>query len=224
MGLNVRQHSSGVLSTFFQLMAKKAKLEMFRLLKNLLRSGVLISTIAPSGAGQVASVEDSFDAMRLWLQGNAPALVRQLNPPVTDAEFAAFAEQTGLILPKSVRAAYAIHDGEKESSQGMFGAWRWMPLSEVTAIRLQPNEFGGSITDIMIPIVASGGGDYLYVESVDSHSDESEVMEWWHEEPTRDVRHASFAAMLHQFVADLKRGKYVYRHDDFVGLIDKDDL
>ncbi len=193
---------------------------MFQRLKRLLLSSVLMTTVAAAEESPDMSLESSFEAVRGWLQSNAPELIDLLNPPATDKSFADFENQTGFVLPRSVRAAYAIHNGEKGSSQGMFGAWRWLPLYEVIAIRRQPTEFGINLTDTMIPIFVSGGGDYYYVEAVQTPSEDSEVMEWWHENPTRDVKHSSFAAMLNDFVTALRSGQYVYLADGFVGLID----
>ena len=197
---------------------------MSRLAKWFLVPVLAISSALWAQSDSAMSVELSLENVRLWLQANAEPLNQKFNFPATAAEIAAFERQSEVTLPISVRAAYAVHDGEKPSSQGIFGTWRWLPLNEVKAILQQPREFGISLTADMIPILASGGGDYLYVESTTGKSAESEVIEWWHEQPTRNVRHATFAAMLQQFAESLRRGQYVYLPNELVGLIDKNEL
>ena len=175
-------------------------------------------------ADQSTSVEVSLQTVRSWLMSNAPPLVELLNAPASEGDLVSFEKQTGLRLPRSVRAAYAIHDGETPSSQGLFGALRWLPLTEVTAIRRRPQDFGVELTPTMIPVLVSGGGDYHFVDSVADADEDSAVFEWWHEQPARERRAASFAWMLEKFAESLGEGQYIYQPDEFRGLIHEDDF
>lgn len=197
---------------------------MLLLLQSIILSFVLYSGTPASQAMHESTVETSLSTVRTWLQANAAPLVKQLNPPASADEIDRFETQSGVTLPNSVRAAYAVHNGESQSSQGIFGTWRWLPLDEVRASRQQLLETGLDLATGAIPILVSGGGDYHYVESVGTGSGESEVFEWWHEQPEREVEYANFATLLAEFAAQLEQGRYVYMPDELVGLIDRDDL
>jgi len=184
----------------------------------------LFSNAIQAESTTAMTVENSLETIRLWLEANAAPLNNELNLPASTEDVSAFEAKAGLILPSSVRAAYAVHDGEKVSSDGIFGTWRWLPLDEVLSNRQQLLESGISWSGSVIPVLLSGGGDYYFVESVDTETGESQVFEWWHEQPTRDSKHPSFAAMLENFAELLEQGQYVYLPDELTGLIDRDDL
>lgn len=172
----------------------------------------------------VMTTENSLTAIKGWLHDHAPPLELLLNPAATEDDMRRFESGTGITLPASVRVAYAMHNGEAPSSQGLFGSWRWLPLREVAAYRQELLRTGESLAKNAVPILMSGGGDFYCVDSVDTPGRESPVFEWWHEQPTRDVRHESFATFLHEFASALERGQYVYLPDSLNGLIDKDEL
>ena len=184
----------------------------------------LLWNALPSQADPNMKVETSFETIRLWLQTNAAPLYDEFNPPASAEEIHAFESQAGVTLPRSLRAAYSIYNGEKGTTNGIFGAWRWLPLNEAMSHRQYLLESGLSLAAGAIPVLISGGGDYFYAESVESARNDSEIMEWWHEQPGRDVKYKSFAAFLAEFAELLERGQYVYLPDEFVGLIDRDDL
>lgn len=182
------------------------------------------------------SVTHSFALIEAWLDSQAAPLKAHLNPPAPSAQINLLQQQLGWRLPDSVIEAYALHDGESQASHGLYGTWRWLPLAEIRAIveeqRLIEAEyhFGDFVPELMIPVMQSGGGDLYYVEScihpaaADQSGSESEVIEWWHEEPTRDVIAPGFAALWQKFAADLEMGVYVYRPKELEALIEKDEL
>ena len=202
-------------------MAAVCVLKQLRLIVLLL---AFFSNAVQAESAMAMTVEDSLKTIRSWLQANAAPLNDELNAPASTDDISAFEAESGLTLPGSVRAAYAAHNGEKVSSDGIFGTWRWLPLDEVVANRQQLLESGAGWTGNAIPILLSGGGDYFFVESVDAENGESPVFEWWHEQPTRDAKYPNFAAMLENFAELLERGQYVYLPDELAGLIDRDDL
>ncbi len=197
-----------------------------RILSQALGSALIICLLfsVPVRADVSMTTKDSLQAIKAWLEEHAPPLVRQLNSPASEDDIRQFESRSGIQLPASVRAAYRMHDGEDPSSQGLFGTWRWLPLDEVEAYRLEILSTGESLANNAAPVLMSGGGDFYYVESVDKPGLESPVIEWWHEQPTRDVRFDNFAALLHEFARGLERGQYVYLPDTLSGLIDKDEL
>jgi cell wall assembly regulator SMI1 len=175
-------------------------------------------------------VADLFIQIELWLQHNAKPLLGIFNAPATLAQIQEAERELGVIFPASVKQAYLVHNGEKDISEGLFGTWKWLSLDNVVLMHdelkniEQEFKFGDFQPGFMIPLLESGGGDLYYVESVENEGDESEVMEWWHEQPTRDVQYANFYEMLSTFVRDLHGDRYVYIPNDLQALVNKDDL
>ncbi|MBW4620874.1 MAG: SMI1/KNR4 family protein [Cyanosarcina radialis HA8281-LM2] len=175
-------------------------------------------------------VADRFTQIELWLQENAKPLLGIFNPPATLSQIQKAESELGAIFPASVKQAYLIHNGEKDISEGLFGTWKWLSLGEMVLRHdelkniEQEFKFGDFKPGFMIPLLESGGGDLYYVESVENEGDESEVIEWWHEQPTRDVKYENFNNMLSTFVKDLHGDRYVYIPNDLHALVHKDDL
>ncbi|MEZ0370916.1 MAG: SMI1/KNR4 family protein [Candidatus Sericytochromatia bacterium] len=182
------------------------------------------------------SVRTSFAQIEAWLDAHAPALNSYLNPPASLEQINYLEQQIGCRLPVSVREAYHLHDGEAKASDGLYGTWRWLPLAEVLAVHEEhcsieaEYHFGDFLPALMIPLMQSGGGDLYYIEycGKPSESDasdwESEVIEWFHEQPTREVIAASFARLWKTFANGLEAGEYVYRPDDLQALLEEDEL
>lgn len=154
-----------------------------------------------------------------WLAQNAPPLRELLNPPATAADIAAFEARTSLVIPPELRRLYAVHDGEADGSDGIFGCQRWLPLR----VAAEEVELIGS--EGIIPFLRSGGGDLLYVRSQTAAGADRRVYEWWHEAPEEvQVVAESLGSWLAGFVARLYSGGFVYRPEELAALIDRRDL
>jgi cell wall assembly regulator SMI1 len=147
------------------------------------------------------SVSESFARIESWLSKNAPSVLQQLNPPILSSDELDKAEEILCAkFPPSVREAYSYHDGESSESKGLFGCWRWLPLREIiewndeqkqNVKKYRLFDFKPSF---MIPLLESTTSDnYLrYVEtSGDDGQEETLVIEWTHDQPTRDVKYGS---------------------------------
>ncbi|MHC4302030.1 MAG: SMI1/KNR4 family protein, partial [Planctomycetota bacterium] len=75
-----------------------------------------------------------WQTIETWLAENAPPVLRTLNPPATPDEIVSLEQALGVRLPPSVRATYAIHDGESSTSDGLFGLWRLLPLGQARKV------------------------------------------------------------------------------------------
>lgn len=154
-----------------------------------------------------------------WLAANAPPLRTLLNPPATAEDVAAFEARTSLALPPALRRLYAVHNGEADGSDGIFGCRRWLPLETVA------DEVALIGSEGIVPFLRSGGGDLVYVRSGSSADADPRVYEWWHEDPDdAEVVAQSVEEWLREFVERLESGDYVYRPEELAALIDRSDL
>jgi hypothetical protein len=184
------------------------------------RLSVTRSSLGPTAAELERSaaegrrMETAVAKLEAWLAANAPPLRGLLNPPATADAVAAFEARTSLTLPPDARRLYALHDGEADGSDGIFGCQRWLPLSVVA----EEVELIGS--DGIVPFLRSGGGDLMHVRA--GGGSDQRVLEWWHESPEdAKVVAESLEAWLSEFVARLHAGGYVYRPDELAALIDR---
>lgn len=160
-------------------------------------------------------MEAAVAGLEAWLAANALPLLELLNPPATQGDVTAFEARTSLALPLDARRLYAMHDGEADRSDGIFGCQRWLPLSAAAG----EVELIGSKG--ILPFLRSGGGDLLYVRAGGAQPDRR-VYEWWHEAPDEArVIADSLDAFFGGFVAELHTGRYVYRPDELAALIDR---
>jgi cell wall assembly regulator SMI1 len=173
-------------------------------------------------------VSHAWRRMEAWLSDNAPVILENLNPPAWAVDVQKAEAALGVRLPPSLVAAYFVHDGESRRSSGMFDGWRWFSLKEVIGqndfmIGIERmSAFGDYTPGLMIPIMEDMGGNMLYVETSADGKEETPVIEWWHERPTRNVRYPSFGHMLSHFAGRLEKGDYVMRHSaKLPGLIDR---
>lgn len=147
------------------------------------------------------SVSESFVRIESWLSNNAPNVLRQLNRPGTSPADLDKAESIlGATFPPSVREAYAHYDGESSESTGLFGAWRWLPLREIIEWNdeQKQNVRKYRLVDFkpsfMIPLLelTTTHSDLRYVEtSGDGGREETPVIEWNQQQPTRDIKYGS---------------------------------
>ena len=174
------------------------------------------------------TIQANFKQIENWLSQHAPLLSPAFQSAATLENIQQTEEALQVIFPRSVREAYLARNGEVKVSYGLFGCYRWLSLDEVIATHNEmklieeTHQFGDFTPGFMIPLLMSRGGDFYYEESVSSAEAESEIIEWWHEVPTRDVKFPSFRGLVETFVQDLQAARYLYKPADFRGLIHQD--
>lgn len=162
-------------------------------------------------------MEAALARLEAWLAEHATPLQALLNPPATAADIVAFEARASLVVPPDLRRLYALHDGEADGSDGIFGCQRWLPL------RVAAGEVELIGSEGIVPFLRSGGGDLLYVRS--GSAADPRVYEWWHEQPGEAAVVAdSVEAWLSGFVARVEAGSFVYRPQELAALIDRCDL
>lgn len=174
---------------------------------------------------------ENWERLTRWLRIHAPHLLNNFNEPASEAEISAFEAKINSKLPPTVRASYLIHDGETPESRGIFATWRFLPLAEVAAQietvrfiakKVKKKDFDNFDATKLIPVMRSGGGDLYCVEnSIDGA--ESELVEWWHESPSRIIKAVNFAVYFADFIEKLENGEIV-AIENFNGLVSVSDL
>jgi cell wall assembly regulator SMI1 len=167
-------------------------------------------------------VYDAVHGIRRWLGAHAPALLDVLNPPAPVEAIEAFEQELGLVLPPAVRAAYALHDGEADHSDGIFGTRRWLPLAWMRDRHLwlraiDPSFLPGFDATRFLPLFESGGGDQYYVVAglVDGPVYEYEARVG----PQPAVQYADLATFFEDFLRRLRANELVYRPEELMALI-----
>ena len=165
-------------------------------------------------------MKEKWQKLERWLAANVPRVLEGLNPPANEAEIMAAEAAINMSFPPSVRDSYRVHNGEKDywglkGDWGLFVDWRFMPLEQVVGRIKKMRRIQDELllddfdVSLMIPILESGGGD-LYCVERSCNGEETELIELWHEVPSRDVKAASFEAFFDEFLQQLETGAIVF--------------
>lgn len=158
-------------------------------------------------------MQERWRRLERWVEQNAPARESTLRPPATEQELDDAEATLGVTLPPSVRRSYLVHDGEKRTRWGVLGA-RLLPLEEVVQKAQTLREIGADFDydfwgEDLIPLFAVGNGDYRCVLDTPENR-ETPLLEWDHEQSSRDELDPSFAAHLDTVLAGYEAGQYSY--------------
>ena len=78
------------------------------------------------------SIRESWDQITQWFEANQPTVIGHLNPPATEAQFAAAEAALGNTLPDEFRQLYDIANGSDIDIPGVFENGHWfMPLEHI---------------------------------------------------------------------------------------------
>ena len=136
-----------------------------------------------SVAGHLGEPADSLARIRDCLGVMAPEFAVMLNPPSPVAAIDRFEDQFGVVLPKSVRESWLVHDGQSDH-RGVF-RYRWLSVADaaehVSWLDDRPDGREG-----LIPLLRIDG-HLGYVEAVSSAIEDGPV--WlWEMRGNRDLR------------------------------------
>jgi cell wall assembly regulator SMI1 len=146
--------------------------------------------------------------------------------PATVEQLAALETKTGLMLPDDLKASYGVHDGQDESSEGIYasgdfldGAFYLMSLEQIAnewsmwKKLVDGGEFRGqeSAPDDGIrsdcwnpgwlPILSDGGGDSLCVDlAPTARGVRGQIIKMSHDSAQRPLLARSFAGFLAQLI------------------------
>jgi cell wall assembly regulator SMI1 len=147
-----------------------------------------------------------------WLKANRPIL----RPGVNDAALCAYEARFGLVLPTDLKQLYRWRDGQDLGpSMAIVHNHMFVPLSESASIKeLRDGMIGADFDDPAwwrrgwVPFTESYGGDSYCVNlDADGGGTLGEVIDFWHDEPTRNVLAPSLAHWFRELVVAMEEGR-----------------
>jgi cell wall assembly regulator SMI1 len=172
-----------------------------------------------------------WERIEAWLAAHAPYLLRDLRKAAAPALLAKLEAQIQRGLPESLRAFYAIHDGQKSvCPKGLFYSLRFMPLARV----LESQRLWAQLVDIndelayamssspsgyikpvyanalWIPFAHDQSGNHLGIDlDPDVKGSEGQVIVFGRDENRKRLVAQSFEAFIDMFVEQLEGGNFV---------------
>jgi cell wall assembly regulator SMI1 len=191
-------------------------------------------------------VKTLWDRLHTWLRANAPVVLASLQRGASPEQIAAAEAALGVTLPDDFKAAYRIHDGQKEGRRDwppgfLEGMWWWYRLQDVVAdwrswvdllnkgtfdrVRCNPR---GPIQAVWwhprwIPFGSTPSGGNVCLDLAPAKGGRvGQVIVAWNDD---DRCHAatSFTAWLSRFVDELEAGEYAWS-DDYDAIVPIGDL
>jgi cell wall assembly regulator SMI1 len=174
-----------------------------------------------------------WERIEAWLAAHAPYLLRDLRKGATPSTLAKLEAQIQRGLPETVRAFYAIHDGQKsECPKGLFYSLQFMPLARVLeAQRLwaelvdMNDELAHAMSSspsgwikpvyanaLWIPFAHDQSGNHLGIDlDPDAEGSEGQVIVFGRDENRKRLVAQSFEEFIDIFVEQLEAGNVVIR-------------
>ncbi len=165
----------------------------------------------------IASPEVSIAQITAWARQHAPGYVTHFNEPATEARIAEVESLLGAILPKSVREAYRVHNGQPIGAANLL-VNSWISLDDLAEESKLLSE--RSDARPRLPIMKTDG-IVFFVEGVSDPEGESPV--WlWEYGTEQDERVAdSFGAYLAQLAQKMDQSEVAVDEDS--GILYYDD-
>ena len=156
--------------------------------------------------------------IKQWLEANYRQHLPLLNHPVEQKILAQTEQELGYPLPGALVDVMLINNGEAADSDGLFGTWRLLSVSEqVAAYRFLSGDERFPEKKFH-PVLESGGGDFYCID-LSSNA----LVEWWHEGGYNGAVSPGLAEFLQAFNQSLLDGDYVIV-EGLSGLADKSEL
>jgi cell wall assembly regulator SMI1 len=180
--------------------------------------------------------------LRAALEALQPGLSAHLRPGVSEAGLAGLEGGLGLRLPDDVRAFYRQVDGQSPDGPGLWEGTELLSaeriLDEWTVWKdlLERGDFVDVKCDPdpgvkddwwnakWVPLTYNGSGDHHCLDLDPGVGGRNgQVIEMWHDEPTRPLVAPAFRKWLTNYCDGLERGEYVFS-DEYFAVVPKSDL
>lgn len=175
----------------------------------MVRAGSALFLVRPN----LLNVRDIWRQIDSQIETRTPQFAHLLNPPASGTQVSQLEAHIGMTFPPSVRESYLVHNGESEETDGLLDLWKFLPLDgvkewwEEMKLIEESYEFGEFDCESMIPIMFREG-DLRYVDR-STNGEETPLVEWNHENPTRDEFAPDFGHFLSSFLKDFEDGNLI---------------
>ena len=188
-------------------------------------------------------MNEAWQRIAAWCERYAPELLAGLNPGATDTEIADAEAHLGVTFPDDLREFYRLHDGQSETGYSPLPAGDWLSLSRVCGEwdvwqDLQreghfDNAEGVPDTGVRpdwwnagwVPLTHDGGGNHYCADFAPTEEGVTgQIIEFWHDEGSRDVVAPSLTAWLSDVADGLESGALVYSPETYGGIVERDDV
>jgi cell wall assembly regulator SMI1 len=152
-----------------------------------------------------------------WLKASRPDYYAKLRPGVDDAALDAYQARFGLALPIQFREIYRWRDGQDlgADARALVHNHMFMPLSEsATSKELLDGMIGADFDNPAwwrrgwVPFTLSFGGDHYCVDlEAEAGPTRGQIIDFWHDDPTRNVRAPSLAHWFRELVVAMEQGR-----------------
>ena len=158
----------------------------------------------------------------------------ELNAGASEADFAKQEQVLGYALPEEFKELYRVANGEPDID-GVFASKEWLSIDRIISEyniwnqiyqegffqHEDGTDFGCTPEDAgikadfwwnpkWIPLSADGGGDGKMIDLDPAPSGTAgQIIQMWHDNPTREKEANSLREFLQNYVADLEAGLYV---------------
>ena len=160
-------------------------------------------------------MKDLIRRADVWLKANRPEYYAILRPGVGDAALDAYQARFGLVLPMELRQLYRWRDGQNLNvSAALVRNHMFMPLSQSASSKeLLDGMIGFDFEDPAwwrrgwVPFTESYGGDHYCVDLESEGGRPGRVIDFWHNDATRNVLANSLAEWFRELVAAMEEGR-----------------
>jgi cell wall assembly regulator SMI1 len=172
-----------------------------------------------------------WERIEAWLAAHARYLLRDLRKGAEPPVLAKVEAQIQRSLPETLRAFYAVHDGQmSQCPQGLFYSLRFMPLARVLeaqrvwaelvdindelahAMRSSPSRYIKPVyaNPLWIPFADDQSGNHLGVDlDPNAEGSDGQVIVFGRDENRKRLVAQSFEDFIDIFVAQLEAGNFV---------------
>jgi cell wall assembly regulator SMI1 len=168
-----------------------------------------------------------------WMTQHGPRLLNLLHSGVTPEAVESLEKLTGITMPASFKAFYAIHNGQQKARAGLVDADQLLSVEDITAqwqhLKNQLDEGAFTHHDepvlstpdtgirnnwwnpAWIPFTSDGFGNYLCIDGDPSPEGRpGQIITVWQNDSHRSVKAPSFEEWLQHYLNALEKGEYIF--------------
>jgi cell wall assembly regulator SMI1 len=176
------------------------------------------------------TIHELWCRYRYWLKANAPDALKALRLGASQQQLREAEQSMHVRLPLAVRASYLEHDGQEPDGPRVFEAGEFLSLQRMVELwqrgetlrrdgklsGLKSSPLDETIStdwwhEAWIPLTSDGQNNFHCLDLGTPYLEaRGQVIDYWHDEPTRGVEAFCFEDWLSDRVTGAETGEYVY--------------